>query len=284
MDHQKKRMGAFDTSVAERQRVRRAAMDQQNQRTGGLLGTTTVQTTCIDSDAEQIDLVELAYRMLAKWKLIVCLTLIGALIAGVYTSGFVTPLYEATSTIYVLNRSDSAINFSDLQLGNALTQDYIKVFQMWEVHEEVISNLNLPYTYSQMRDMLSIKNDANTRMLDITVTSASPEEAAAISNEYAKVASEYIADTMATDKPNIMSVALVPANPVSPSITRNILLGFILGGIIACAYVVAAFLMDDKFRTAEDIRKYTGLNTLAVVPIESYDGIKQNARKKNEKR
>lgn len=284
MDHQKKRMGAFDTSVAERQRVRRAAMDQQNQRTGGLPGTTTVQTTGVDSDAEQIDLVELAYRMLAKWKLIVCLTLIGALIAGVYTSGFVTPLYEATSTIYVLNRSDSAINFSDLQLGNALTQDYIKVFQMWEVHEEVISNLNLPYTYSQMRDMLSIKNDANTRMLDITVTSASPEEAAAISNEYAKVASEYIADTMATDKPNIMSVALVPANPVSPSITRNILLGFILGGIIACAYVVAAFLMDDKFRTAEDIRKYTGLNTLAVVPIESYDGIKQNARKKNEKR
>lgn len=257
-------------------------MDQQIYRPG-IFGATAEEPQFDDDDADQIDLVEMAYRMLAKWKLILCLALIGALIAGVYTIGFVTPQYEATSTIYVLSRSDSAINFSDLQLGNALTQDYIKVFQMWEVHEEVISNLNLPYTYKQMRDMLSIKNDANTRMLDITVTSASPEEAAAMSNEYAKVASEYIADTMATDKPNIMSVALVPANPVSPSITMNVLIGLVLGGVIACGYVAVVFLMDDKFRTAEDIRKYTGLNTLAVVPIESNDGTKRNARRKNEK-
>ncbi len=282
MDHQKKRAEMFDASALERQRIRRAAMDQQKYRSG-TFGVTTEEPQRADEDADEIDLVEMAYRMLAKWKLILCLALIGALVTGVYTIGFVTPLYEATSTIYVLSRSDSAINFSDLQLGNALTQDYIKVFQMWEVHEEVISNLNLPYTYRQMREMLSIKNDANTRMLDITVTSASPEEAAAMSNEYAKVASEYIADTMATDKPNIMSVALVPANPVSPSITKNILIGFILGCIIACGYVAVTFLLDDKFRTAEDIRKYTGLNTLAVVPIDSYDDMKQNARKKNEK-
>lgn len=257
-------------------------MDQQKYRPG-TFSSIAEEPQHADEIADEIDLVEMAYRMLANWKLILCLALIFALIAGVYTIGFVTPMYQATSTIYVLSRSDSAINLSDLQLGNALTQDYIKVFQMWEVHEEVISNLNLPYSYGHMRGMLSIKNDANTRMLDITVTSASPEEAAAVANEYAKVVSEYIADTMATDKPNIMSVALVPANPVSPNKTRNAMMGFILGGIIACAYVAVTFLMDDKFRTAEDIRKYTGLNTLAVVPIENNDGMKQNARKKHEK-
>ena len=70
-----------------------------------------------------------------------------------------------------------------------------------EVHEAVISNLNLPYSYSQMKNMLSVVNASDTRMLDITVTSPSPTEAAAIANEYAEVASQYIADTMATDKP-----------------------------------------------------------------------------------
>lgn len=73
-------------------------------------------------------------------------------------------------------------------------------------------------------------------MLDITVTSPDPQEAADIANEYAQVASQYIADTMATDKPNIMSVALVPSNPVSPNRTRNIMLGFLLGGYAGGRY------------------------------------------------
>lgn len=215
-----------------------------------------------------IDLVELMYRLLGSWKLIACLAVGFALIAGVYTSYFVTPLYEATSIIYVLSNQDSAINMSDLQLGSELTQDYIKVFRMWEVHEEVISNLDLPYSYTEMRNMLSVVNDTDTRMLDITVTSPDPQEAADIANEYAQVASQYIADTMATDKPNIMSVALVPSNPVSPNRTRNIMLGFLLGGMLAAGIVTARMVMDDKYKTAEEIRRYTGLATLAVVPVE----------------
>lgn len=249
----------------------------------GIFGAATEEVPRTEEIVDDFELIEMVYRMLAKWKQIVCCALAFAMIAWGYTVVLMTPMYEATATIYVLNRSDSAINFSDLQLGNALTQDYIKVFQMWEVHEEVISNLQLPYSYKEMREMLSVKNDSNTRMLDIAVTSASPEEAAAIANEYAKVASEYIADTMATDPPNIMSVALVPTNPVSPSKARNILLGFILGGAIACGYVAVCFFMDDKFRTAEDIRRYTGLSTLAVVPMENSEAVKQPAGRKHEK-
>lgn len=227
----------------------------------------------------EIDLVEMMYRLLARWKLIIGLALLLAIAMGVYTTYYVVPMYQATSTIYVLSRKDSAINMSDLQIGTALTSDYIKVFQMWEVHEEVISNLNLPYTYSQMRGRLSVVNDSNTRMLDITFKSPDPKEAAAVANEYAKVVSQYIADTMFTDKPSIMSVALEPANPVSPNRTRNIMLGFILGAVIASAIVIVQMLMDDKYKTAEDIRKYTGLVTLAVVPMEKEDGNKPRSRR-----
>ena len=252
-------------------------MSEQQRRPGAYRNTTPVEQPNNMNDT--IDLMELIYRLIANWKLIVCMALVLAIVSGVYTVFCVTPMYQATSTIYVLNRSDSAINFSDLQIGTALTQDYIKVFKMWEVHEEVISNLGLPYTYSGMKSMLTITNDTDTRMLDITFTSPDAEEAAAVANEYAKVASQYIADTMSTDKPNIMSVALVPSNPVSPNKTRNVMLGFLLGGFIACGYVAILFLMDDKYKTAEDIRKYTGLTTLAVVPIEPENNKKGSGRR-----
>lgn len=238
-------------------------------------GSATYQTPASDTT---IDLMELMYRLLESWKIIACFALIFALVAGVYTTFFVTPMYRATSIIYVLSNRDSAINMSDLQLGSELTQDYIKVFRMWEVHEQVIDNLDLPYSYSQMREMLSVSNDSNTRMLDITVTSPDPKEAAVIANEYARVGSQYIAETMATDKPNIMSVALVPSNPVSPNRTRNILLGFLLGGVLAAGIVTIRMIMDDKYKTAEDIRKYTGLPTLALVPLEN-ENMHKNRKK-----
>ncbi len=230
-----------------------------------------------------IDLVDLFYRLLANWKLIVCLALVFAIGAGVYTVYFVTPQYRATSIIYVLS-PESIVNVSSLQLGTALTSDYIKVFDMWEVHEEVISNLNLNYTYSQIKKMLSVTNTSGTRMLDISVTSPSPKEAADIANEYAKVASEYIHETMVIDKPNIMSVALEPTNPVSPNRVRNVALGFILGGLLAAGIVVFRFLMDDKLKTPEDIRQFTGLVTLAVVPIEDSDDLDIKKNKKNQRR
>ncbi len=229
----------------------------------------SVRTQQLNNNIKTIDLIELMYRLLANWKLIACLALVFAIIAGVYTVFLVTPMYQATSTIYVLSRRDSAINMSDLQIGTALTEDYIKVFKMWEVHEEVISNLDLPYSYKEIRNMLSVVNDSGTRMLDITFTSPSAEEAAAVANEYAKVGSQYIMDTMSTDKPNIMSVALVPSNPVTPNKAKNILLGFMLGMFFACGCVTVQMTLDDKYKTAEDIRKYTGLATLAVIPMET---------------
>ena len=173
-------------------------------------------------EEDTIDLLELCMGLLDHWKFIAAAAAAGAVLAALYTFLLVTPLYKATSTIYVVSRNDSVLNLSDIQIGSALTSDYIKVFEMWEVHEKVISNLDLDYTYTDMASMLSVTNTSDTRMLDITVTNPDPEEAAAIANEYADVGAKYISEKMKTDEPTIMSSARVPANHFSGStITIN---------------------------------------------------------------
>ena len=59
-------------------------------------------------------------------------------------------MYTATSKLYVVNTKDSAINLSDLQIGNYLASDYTEVFSNWHVHEMVLQRLGLDYTYSQL--------------------------------------------------------------------------------------------------------------------------------------
>lgn len=219
-------------------------------------------------EEETIDLLELACALLDKWVILLAATIVCALAAAIAVNCFVEPKYKATATLYVISRKDSAINISDLEIGTELTNDYIEVFDMWEVKEQVISKLGLPYSYGQLGSMVSVTNPTNTRMLDISVTSTSPQEAADVANEFATVASAYIAKKMATDKPSIMSTALMPTAPISPNKTKTILIGALLGFVASAGVIVLITLMNDTYKTAEDIRDYAGLVTLAIIPVD----------------
>ncbi len=75
---------------------------------------------------DTIDLVELAYVLLRRWKMLVLFTVVGALLAGVYHQFLVKPTYQADASIFITN-TDSVITISDMQLSSALTEDYFKI-------------------------------------------------------------------------------------------------------------------------------------------------------------
>ncbi len=219
-----------------------------------------------DKVETEIDPIELLRQLLSRIGLILTTAIIGTVLAGLYTFYYVTPIYESTAKLYVLNSGDSAINLSDLQVGSYLASDYIEVFNTWEVHEMVIQNLDLPYNTKYMQNNLTVYNPGNTRIIFITFESPDPHEAMVIANEYASVAIQFISKTMATEEPNIMSAALEPAYPTSPKKTVNLLMGFMVGLFLSGGAVVLRYMIDDKVKTAEDIRKYATLPVLAVVP------------------
>ena len=214
---------------------------------------------------DEIDLLELFFRLIENFKIILASGLFIAILMGIYSYFIATPIYEATSQMYVLSSRDSAINLSDLQIGASLTNDYEEVLYTWEVQSMVRQNLNLPYTNEQLSKMVSVSNPSDTRILKITVRSKDPQEAKDIADEYISVASDYISDVMLTDAPTVLSAAQLPRSPVSPRKFFNVALGFIVGCLIAVILIVVVFVMDDKIKTADDIRRYTGLPTLAVV-------------------
>ena len=228
----------------------------------------------------EIDPIELIRQLLAHIGLILFIGILCMAIAGVYTLYYVTPIYESTAKLYVLNSGDSAINLSDLQVGTYLASDYIEVFNTWEVHAMVIQNLDLPYTNEEMQDMLTVSNPSNTRILYITFKSPDPREAMEIANEYAEVAIQFISKTMATEEPNIMSEALEPVYPTTPKKTLNIILGFLVGIVLSMGAITLRFVIDDKIKTADDIRKFSDLPVLAVVPALK----RTRAQKRNVKR
>ncbi len=246
--------------------------------------TSSGAATGLQPQETEIDLIELAQQFARHIKLILLLTVLGALLSAAYTFWMVTPIYESTAKMYILNSSGSIVNLSDLQIGSYLANDYMEFFKTREVHQTVASNLGLHYSVGQMQSMLTVENPKDTRMLYITVKSPDPKEAAAMANEYAAVAIKYIASTMATEEPNMMSTAIEAKAPSSPSKTKNIAIGLVLGLLLALGWITVRFLLDDKVKTVDDIRKYTALSVLAVVPAyQAANGKEVKKQKRGEK-
>lgn len=221
-----------------------------------------------ENDEIEIDLLELLYALRKKIVVIILSALLGAGIFGAYSFLLAKPVYESTAKIYILSQSTSLTSFADIQISSSLAKDYEEMIFSRPVVTQVIKNLNLDYSYEELKEKLSIENPADTRCLNISCRSNDVQEACDMANEFATVSKRQIADIMDTDEPTIFEKAVVNKDPVKPEKAKNIVIGFLLGLIIACAIVIVRYMMNDSIKNEDDIERYLGLNTLAAIPNE----------------
>lgn len=175
-----------------------------------------------DKSEEEIDLVEVFYLLWGHIVQIIACFLVGAVLAFGFTFFFVTPKYQASSSIYVVSASNNSIvNLTDLQIGSQLTADYQELMLSRPLLQDVIKNLDLDVTYRQLEKQISISNTSSTRILTVTVTDTDPQRAADIANELVKQARIYLPKIMETETPNLVEDAVVPSQKYSPSYAKT---------------------------------------------------------------
>ena len=215
---------------------------------------------------DTIDLMRLLFALKRRIWLILAVGLIFAFGAAAYTRFLVTPVYTSSSTMLVLTKETTLASVADLQLGTQLTKDYSVLIQSRPVLEKTIENLGLDMSYQALRGSISISNPEDTRILSISVNHSDPETAKTIADELASVSSAYIGDKMEVTPPKIIEAGEVPTSKTSPSMRKNTVMGFLAGAVLVCAVVVVLELLNDSIYTEEDVEKYLGLSTFAVVP------------------
>jgi capsular polysaccharide biosynthesis protein len=223
--------------------------------------------TAVDED-DTIDLMELFYALWQKaWILLLSLA-VGALLAGLYTKFFVTPQYQASSELYIWSKTTSITSLTDLQIGSQLTEDFQILATSRPVVEQVIENLGLDTTYEELVNIVTV-SDLGTRILKITVTHPDPQLAADISNEMAEALRDRVAEVTNSDRPTTVENAVVPTKKSSPSMSKNVAIGGLLGLILSGGIIVLLYLMDDTIKTNEDVERYLHLNVIATIPVNS---------------
>lgn len=236
-----------------------------------------------DNNEMEIDLREILLVLVTKIPLMIAVGLFAALLAFMYSKFIVAPTYQSATKIYILNKQDNNnVTYSDMQMGTQLTKDYAELIKSRFVLESVIEQMDLPMSYESLNGKVSVTTPDDTRVITITVSDASPVRAMNIANAVREAATLHISNVMDIEAVNVVETANIPTQKSSPSVSRNTMLGGMLGVLIVAAIAVAAYLLNDTIRTAEDAERYLGLSTLAVIPLNEGDG--KNRKKKRSKR
>ena len=217
-------------------------------------------------DEMEIDLKELLFAFKKKLWLILLAAILGSGIAGAFSALVMKPQYTSSSMLYVLSKETTLTSLADLQIGTQLTNDYRVLVSSRPVLEVVIEELGLDMSYETLTGKLAISNPADTRILTLTVTDGDPVMAKTIVDAITDRVSEYIGDIMEMEAPKVIEYGQVSMNPVSPNIMRNTAVGGMLGIVLVCGIVTILVITNDTVQTEEDVEKYLGLSTLAVIP------------------
>lgn len=239
-----------------------------------------------DSDDElEIDLREVFFALWHKLWMIVLALIVGVGLTVGYSLVILTPQYTSTTMMYILSKETTLTSLADLQMGSQLTKDYRVLVTTRSVLQEVIDTLGLDMKYEQLKGKLLLENQADTRILNISIEDPDPVRAKAIVDCVAATSSKYIGDIMEMTPPKIIDEGVVATEQSSPNVMKNGILGGIVAAVLVSFLIVLRVILNDTIRTEEDVERFLQLSVLASVPEREEDReLKNKTRKKKSRK
>ena len=211
---------------------------------------------------EELDLKELINMFWTRKLQIVIIVAIFLIIGLVYSYLYVSPEYQATTTVILAQSatttegSQETITSNDLTLNQKLVSTYSTLIKSDNVLDEVIRNLNIDKTSSSLQSH----------------TDANPELASRIANEVVNVFIEKVANGVyKINNAQVWDVAETPTAPYNINHTRDLIIFIFAGFVVSAIYVLIANMLDTTVKSKDDIEKKLGLTVLTTIPLCDFD-------------
>lgn len=205
--------------------------------------------------------------LIKRWIVIV---LCGMVVASAFLLGtklFITPQYQSSTTIFVLNKqNEDRLTSTDFQVSTHLTNDYARIIKSRSVAEQVVESLGLEISASAVQGKITVETEEDTRIVTIVVKDPDPVMAQRLADEICKVSSKKIVDVMKVETVNVVDTANLSTSPSSPNTRNNVILGAALGCLLAIAIVLLQHYSNDTIKNTDDVEHYLGLTVLASIP------------------
>lgn len=226
---------------------------------------------------------------LALWHsilLIIIVSIIGMAAFGGFTYFFVSPEYTATAKLYVYNEKndDRYITTGDLTVSKSLVDTYLIIIRSDPVLEQVANKLRGTYpelTAKKISSLLTGSAINETEAFYISATSPNRQMAADIVNEIVEIVPDEIIRIVKAASVEVIEEAKVPAiDDYSWPIARNAFIGFAVGFILSCGYILIANSMDTTVYGRNEIINNFKIPVIGIIPPHEEMAYKKNKRNK----
>lgn len=230
---------------------------------------------------KQLTIADLLKMFLQHIKLIIIVTVLGALVAFLYVTYMVTPMYSTSALILVQNGnsfetdissssskslSGEKVNMNDISSSQMLANTCSTLFTVDPDMKSIISGASI-----------SISVVEDSYFLRISSTSSDPHTAANIANLVANTAPQvfkkYFGDA---GKVDTVEEANVPSSPSSPNRSRFVLIGLLAGLVLSLVISFLIEIIDTTIKPGDDLYKLYDIPVFAeIVDFESEGGAKK---------
>lgn len=229
----------------------------------------------------------LASLLRVLWRRIFIIALVAALLTAVAVgvSLLQAPIYEASTKVIVGQEGSGSSNLgSDVQGLQQLTETVVEAVDSRVVAEAVIEELGLQTTPTTFLENLGVEQISQTQFIQVAYKDADAARSAEVANAVARVSSERISEVSPNANAITASVwepAVAPDAPESPDPIRNAALALILGTMLGVGLAFLLELLDDSWRSPEEVEQISGVPTFGVVP--RFEVTKPKARRSTKK-
>ncbi|PKL00933.1 MAG: hypothetical protein CVV56_03770 [Tenericutes bacterium HGW-Tenericutes-1] len=224
-----------------------------------------------ESVEQGISLTELFKIVWDNITIVFLVTLWVTIIGVIYTFVIIEPSYTAKASV-AIEVSVTETTTSD-QSALSISQNLVATYKAFALTDLVLDAViaEIPeltgLTTDQVASMITISTVTSVPIIDIAVENTDKELAAEIANvlivKSIEKADNYL---LLKDRLNPIDYAKVPANPSAPNKTLNVIISFLVGGILSLGIVFVKELFNNKFQSASDMEKYLNINVIATVP------------------
>jgi capsular polysaccharide biosynthesis protein len=197
---------------------------------------------------------QLAFR---KWWWLVPIAVVIGIAGAIGSLQLVQKEYSATCRLFVAippntNPGDS---FQAAQLGETRVAAYLDLIKSNRVAVSAINSLNLDWSPRELEKELDAKADAQSVLMNVSVTDSQPQRSADLANAVCK---SFLAVAADAEGPNsVVDVRLIedaaaPENPVSPNPKKYLALGGLTGLLAGIGLVIALGRLRAERERAEE--------------------------------
>lgn len=225
---------------------------------------------------ESIDIQKLAMALLRRWWAIALCFLIGAGAAWGRTVYMTVPTYT-TNALIIVNMSKVSLGNTGITLGDfnssvQLGNRYTVAITSRRVLEKAIAEYDLPYSYGQLRGMVSVRSVNDTEFLSISATATDPVAAAKAANAVTASLIEIMNTLVEGNNALVLDKAPIPTVSNGPNLQRNVMMGGVVGAALCCGVLALLFLLDNTIKDTEELYSLYRYAVLSSIPDHADTG------------